>query len=350
MTAQSASLMVIFGATGDLAQRMLLPSLYGLQRDGYLRADLKVLCTGRSELTPDAFRQSVIEAIERRYSAAERDAGQLSALLDRIHYQAAGLNDEASLGALIETIKSMRNGDVVYHLSTAPRFYAQICAALGAAGLAGPGTRALLEKPIGHDLASSIEINDGVGRVFDEERIFRVDHYLGKEGVQNLLALRFGNALFEPLWNARHIAQVQITVAETVGVEGRGDYYDHSGAMRDMLRLAAGPGGTAPKAQTVGYSVGGKTGTARKQEGRGYSTEKYRSWFVGLAPVSAPKLVVAVMIDEPRKGGVFYGGEVAAPVFSSVVQQSLRTLGVAPDIDFQPGIVAEPGPAAMEST
>ncbi|RVT53584.1 peptidoglycan D,D-transpeptidase FtsI family protein [Rubrivivax albus] len=121
-------------------------------------------------------------------------------------------------------------------------------------------------------------------------------------------------------------------------------------AMRDMLRLAAGPGGTAPKAQTVGYSVGGKTGTARKQEGRGYSTEKYRSWFVGLAPVSAPKLVVAVMIDEPRKGGVFYGGEVAAPVFSSVVQQSLRTLGVAPDIDFQPGIVAEPGPAALEST
>ena len=236
MTAQSASLMVIFGATGDLAQRMLLPSLYGLQRDGYLRADLKVLCTGRSELTPDAFRQSVIEAIERRYSAAERDAGQLSALLDRIHYQAAGLNDEASLGALIETIKSMRNGDVVYHLSTAPRFYAQICAALGAAGLAGPGTRALLEKPIGHDLASSIDINDGVGRVFDEERIFRVDHYLGKEGVQNLLALRFGNALFEPLWNARHIAQVQITVAETVGVEGRGDYYDTSGAMRDMLQ------------------------------------------------------------------------------------------------------------------
>jgi cell division protein FtsI (penicillin-binding protein 3) len=122
---------------------------------------------------------------------------------------------------------------------------------------------------------------------------------------------------------------------------------ENARAVREMLRLAAGPGGTAPKAQTVGYSVGGKTGTARKQEGRGYSTDKYRAWFVGLAPVSAPRLVVAVMIDEPR--GVYYGGEVAAPVFSQVVQQSLRTLGVAPDIEFKPGIVAEPGMAEIES-
>jgi cell division protein FtsI (penicillin-binding protein 3) len=118
-------------------------------------------------------------------------------------------------------------------------------------------------------------------------------------------------------------------------------------AVREMLRLAAGPGGTAPKAQTVGYSVGGKTGTARKQEGRGYSTDKYRAWFVGLAPVSAPRLVLAVMIDEPRGG--YFGGDVAAPVFSQVMQQSLRTLGVAPDIEFKPGIVAEPGVAEIES-
>jgi len=122
---------------------------------------------------------------------------------------------------------------------------------------------------------------------------------------------------------------------------------DTARTVRDMLRLAAGPGGTAPKAQTVGYSVGGKTGTARKQEGRGYSSDKYRAWFVGLAPVSAPRLIVAVMIDEPR--GVYYGGQVAAPVFSAVVQQGLRTLGVAPDIEFKPGIVAEPGPAEIES-
>jgi cell division protein FtsI (penicillin-binding protein 3) len=119
-------------------------------------------------------------------------------------------------------------------------------------------------------------------------------------------------------------------------------------AVRNMLQLAAGPGGTAPKAQTIGYSVGGKTGTARKQEGKTYSTDKYRAWFVGIAPVSSPRIVVAVMVDEPRKG-VYYGGEIAAPVFSQVVQQSLRSMGVAPDIEFKPGIVAAPGPAEVES-
>ena len=236
MTVKAANLLVIFGATGDLAQRMLLPSLYGLQRDGLLPQGLRILCTGRSVLDDAQFAHTVTEAVERRVLAVERDPVHLAALLARIRYQPAALDDPASLAALCETICELRDGDIVYHLSTAPRFYAQICAALGAANLAGAGTRVMLEKPIGHDLDSSIEINQGVGRVFAEECIFRVDHYLGKEGVQNLLALRFGNALFEPLWNARHIEQVQITVAETVGVEGRGDYYDHSGAMRDMLQ------------------------------------------------------------------------------------------------------------------
>ena len=119
-------------------------------------------------------------------------------------------------------------------------------------------------------------------------------------------------------------------------------------AVREMMQLAAGPGGTAPKAQTVGYSVGGKTGTARKLEGKTYSTDKYRAWFVGLAPVKSPRIVVAVMVDEPRKG-VYYGGEVAAPVFSQVVQQTLRSLGVAPDIEVRPEIVNAPGPAVEES-
>jgi cell division protein FtsI (penicillin-binding protein 3) len=117
-------------------------------------------------------------------------------------------------------------------------------------------------------------------------------------------------------------------------------------AVREMLRLAAGPGGTAPKAQALGYSVGGKTGTAHKQEGKGYATDKYRAWFVGLAPVSQPRIVVAVMVDEPRNGK-HYGGDVAAPVFSLVVQQALRTLGVPPDLEVAPQIVAEP--AVQES-
>ena len=236
MNGPPASLLTIFGATGDLARRMLLPSLYGLEGDGLLPASLRILGTARSDLDGEGFKALVAGAIDQYVPAAECDDATLGRLLQRMHYQAAALDDPGSLDALCDTISAMRDGDVVYHLSTAPRWYAPVCDALGARGLGGAGTRVMLEKPLGHDLASAIAINDGVARVFDEERVFRVDHYLGKEGVQNLLALRFGNALFEPLWNARHIEQVQITVAETVGVEGRGDYYDGSGAMRDMLQ------------------------------------------------------------------------------------------------------------------
>ncbi|HEV8695213.1 MAG TPA: glucose-6-phosphate dehydrogenase, partial [Lysobacter sp.] len=192
---------------------------------------------GRTETNATGFREFVASAVRRYVPGNECSEATLQALLKRIDYLAADTGDAASLQRLGAHIQSLRTGDdVVYHLSTAPRFYAPICEALGRLGLAGAGTRVLLEKPLGHDLASATAINDDVARVFDEERVFRVDHYLGKEGVQNLLALRFGNALFEPLWNARHIQQVQITVAETIGVEGRGDYYDHSGAMRDMLQ------------------------------------------------------------------------------------------------------------------
>ena len=231
-----ATLLTIFGATGDLSQRMLLPSLYGLHRDGLLPDGLRILGTARSSLDDAGFRAAVAAALERFVPAEQRDAAAVASLLDRVHYQPASLDDEASVASLAARIASLRTGDVLYHLSTSPSFYTQACAALAAHGLAGPGTRVMLEKPIGHDLHEAIAINDGVTRAFDEDRVYRVDHYLGKEGVQNLLALRFGNALFEPLWNARHIEQVQITVAETVGVEGRGDYYDGSGAIRDMLQ------------------------------------------------------------------------------------------------------------------
>src|SRR6476620_9299931 len=234
--ASPATLLVIFGASGDLAQRMLLPSLYGLQHAGLLPEGLRILGTARSELDDAAFRANVAEAVRTHVPASDLDEASLAALLERIAYQSADSGQLESMRALGERIASLRTGDVLYHLSTAPRFYGPICDALGALGLAGPGTRVMLEKPIGHDLASATAINDGVARVFDEDRVFRVDHYLGKEGVQNLLALRFGNVLFEPLWNARHVQQVQITVAETVGVEGRGDYYDEAGATRDMLQ------------------------------------------------------------------------------------------------------------------
>jgi glucose-6-phosphate 1-dehydrogenase len=236
MNGNPASLLVIFGATGDHAQRTLLPSLYGLERDGLLPPKLRLLGTARSGLDTAAFHAQLAATLAQRVPAAERDERHVRALLERIEYLTASLDDATAMRALTSRIETLRAGDLVYHLSTAPSFYAATCDALGAAGLGGRGTRVLLEKPIGHDLASAVAINDGVARVFDEDRVFRVDHYLGKEGVQNLISLRFGNALFEPLWNARHIEQVQITVAETVGVEGRGEYYDAFGAMRDMLQ------------------------------------------------------------------------------------------------------------------
>ena len=236
MTTSPASLLTIFGATGDLAQRMLLPSLYGLECSGLLPANMRLLGTARSALEESAFRAAVTKSIETFVPESQRDAGMLQKLLARVHYQPASLDDDASMAALAERVQALRNGDVLYHISTSPKFYVQACEALGRHGLSGPGTRVMLEKPIGHDLAEAVAINDGVTRVFDESQGYRVDHYLGKEGVQNLLAQRFGNAMFEPLWNARHIEHVQITVAETVGVEGRGDYYDGSGAMRDMLQ------------------------------------------------------------------------------------------------------------------
>lgn len=232
-----ASLLVIFGATGDLAQRMLLPSLYALERDRLLGDRLRILGTARSPLARDAFRAQVDAAVRQAIAAGELDGDALDRLLGRIDYLPGGLDHADQLAALSRKIATDRGeGDVLVHLSTAPRFYAGICAALAQGGVADARMRVMLEKPIGHDRESSIAINEGVAGVFREGQVFRVDHYLGKEGVQNLLALRFGNALFEPLWNARHIEQVQITVAETVGLEGRGDYYDGSGAMRDMVQ------------------------------------------------------------------------------------------------------------------
>jgi len=225
--------LVIFGATGDLASRMLFPSLYFLERDGLLPHDLRVIGSSRAALADEGFVQLVRKAVEAR---AERpvDEDAWGRLQRRLSYAAADAAAPASFDALARALRG--DEDTVFYLSTSPTLFVPIAEALGASGAATSSSRIVIEKPIGRDLKSCQAINDAIGAVFTERRIFRIDHYLGKEAVQNLLALRFANALFEPLWNKVSIDHVQITVAETVGVEGRFAYYDDYGAIRDMVQ------------------------------------------------------------------------------------------------------------------
>ncbi|MGF7150256.1 glucose-6-phosphate 1-dehydrogenase [Sphingomonas zeicaulis] len=232
---QAASKLLLFGATGDLAQRMLIPSLFSLHAEGLLRDDMVITATSQVEMDDTQYRALAAEAITAALPAEQRDRSAVAAFADRLSYCALDANDTAGFAKLAETIGDL-SGDLAIFLSTAPWLFKPTIAGLNAAGLAGMQSRIGLEKPLGSDLSTSREINDLVGDVFPEERIFRVDHYLGKETVQNILALRFGNALFEPIWNARGIEHVQITVAETVGLEGRAGYYDAVGALRDMVQ------------------------------------------------------------------------------------------------------------------
>jgi glucose-6-phosphate 1-dehydrogenase len=233
--AEKASTLLLFGATGDLARRMLLPSLYGLDSDGLLPDDLRIIGTARTELDDAAFRQKALEALHEHLPAGFFQQGIADRFVARLHYVPVDINDPSGFERLAQTVGNPCDGVAIF-LSTAPSLFKPTIDGLEAAGLACPTVRMALEKPLGTDLESSREINDAVAAAFPEHRIFRIDHYLGKETVQNLLALRFANSMFEPLWNSAHIDHVQITVAETVGVEGRGDYYDGSGALRDMVQ------------------------------------------------------------------------------------------------------------------
>ena len=210
--------LLLFGATGDLSQRMLLPSLCALNADGLVSGGLRIIGTARSAHDDASFRSFAGEALE-RYLPDERK-GAIPGLLARLGYQALDASHPDGFGALAGKVGAVSDGLAIF-LSTAPSLFEPTIAGLAQAGLAGERVRIGLEKPLGTDLATSRQINDAVSAAFPEERIFRIDHYLGKETVQNLLALRFANILFEPLWNAAHIEHVQITVAETVGLEGR---------------------------------------------------------------------------------------------------------------------------------
>jgi glucose-6-phosphate 1-dehydrogenase len=230
-----ASTLLMFGATGDLARRMLLPSLYGLDSDGLLPPDLRIIGTARTELDDSAFRERANDALKEYLPSGFYSEGVAERFLSRLHYVSLDINDPEGFAKLAGAIGDPCHGVAIF-LSTAPSLFKPTIDGLEAAGLACPTVRMALEKPLGVDLESSREINDAVAAAFPEDRTFRIDHYLGKETVQNLLALRFANSMFEPLWNSTHIEHVQITVAETIGLEGRGDYYDQAGALRDMVQ------------------------------------------------------------------------------------------------------------------
>jgi glucose-6-phosphate 1-dehydrogenase len=230
----TADRLLLFGATGDLSKRMLLPSLCALDADGLLPASLQIIGTARSDIDDAGFRDLAREALEKFFPAAER-RGSVDGFLERLHYQPLDATQEEGFAALANKVGKPEQGLAIF-LSTAPSLFEPTIRGLQSAGLTGETVRMCLEKPLGTNLESSRHINDAVAAAFPEERIFRIDHYLGKETVQNLLALRFANILFEPLWNAAHIDHVQITVAETVGLEGRVGFYDDTGALRDMVQ------------------------------------------------------------------------------------------------------------------
>ena len=233
--ADSVAKLLLFGATGDLARRMLLPSLFGLCSDGLLDEALTITGTARTEHDDASFRKFAAKALDQFLPKEMKDKAAIKTFLARLQYQPLDASTIDGFDDLAEKIGDTSGGLAIF-LSTAPSLFGPTIKGLESSGLAHGMVRIGLEKPLGHDLESSQEINDAVAAVFPEERTFRIDHYLGKETVQNILALRFGNSFFEPVWNAQGIDNVQITIAETVGLEDRAGYYDDTGALRDMVQ------------------------------------------------------------------------------------------------------------------
>jgi glucose-6-phosphate 1-dehydrogenase len=226
--------LVIFGGTGDLARRKILPGLFRRFKDGQIPDEARIIGAARSDMTSEDYRAQVFDALNEFLPISKRDQKALDAFLARIDYvgiDATGTHGWSDLARL------MRPGLVqAFYFSVAPALFGDLAKRLHKHKIAGPEARIVVEKPFGHDLTSARDLNATLARHFDEQQIYRIDHYLGKETVQNLMAVRFGNLLFEPLWRNQYIDHVQITVAETVGVGGRGAYYDKSGAMRDMVQ------------------------------------------------------------------------------------------------------------------
>ena len=227
--------LVVFGGTGDLARRKLLPALYRRMLAGQALPGSRIIAAGRRMLDADGYRRMAEAALREHAGPGALDPDRAAAFLDMLDYvrvDAEGEGGWASLADRLEGSERMR----AFYLSVAPQLFGPISERLARSGCRTPDTRLVVEKPLGRDLKSAQALNRRLATLFEERQIYRIDHYLGKETVQNLMALRFANALFEPIWNARHVDHVQITVAERVGVGGRGTYYDRNGALRDMMQ------------------------------------------------------------------------------------------------------------------
>ncbi|HET7716197.1 MAG TPA: glucose-6-phosphate dehydrogenase [Bauldia sp.] len=228
--------LVVFGGAGDLAYRKLLPALYHRYRDRQIPKEARIIGVSRRGISDAEYRETAAKALSQHVAANELETDVVGSFLDRLHFVSVDAQSAAGWDTLAALLGDAGDRVRAFYLAVDPSLFGTISARLGEEHLVTPKTRVIIEKPIGHDLATAREVNDAVGQVFEESQIYRIDHYLGKETVQNLMALRFANALFEPLWNAEHIDHVQITVAETLGVEGRGAYYDHAGALRDIVQ------------------------------------------------------------------------------------------------------------------
>lgn len=231
---------VIFGANGDLAKRKLLPALYQLAADRRLPANFAILGNSRTQLSDEAFRSKMREEVKHFLESGDFDEELWTRFAANLHYIAGDMNDPALYQAICAKLSEIGQRNVLFYLSTQPSYYGTAADQIGAAGLgeSAPGAwrRIVVEKPFGHDLSSAKALNDRLHSSFPEDEIYRIDHYLGKETVQNILAFRFGNGIFEPLWNRRYVNHIQITAAEAIGVEGRGAYYQEAGAIRDMIQ------------------------------------------------------------------------------------------------------------------
>lgn len=228
--------LVFFGGTGDLTWRKLMPALFQAFRHGKLPPDGRILGVARDDQTDEQYRAWLKERFQDVIDAKRPSDEEFARFAEMLHYRRLDLSQPEHYQRLKDWLEERNADTVVLYLATSPYLFPQICEQLGAASLNGPKVRVVLEKPLGHDLASAQEINRVVRSVFKEEQAFRIDHYLGKPSVQNLMALRFGNVLFEPLWRRESIANIQITLAEDIGVGTRGDFYDKTGALRDMIQ------------------------------------------------------------------------------------------------------------------